>query len=405
MNPTPLRKSNSICQCYSFTNLEYTLSKFIIALLYYISKSIGFNILYMQCFMLLSFLIIWNNLNNEHPYYFETLNIIRSGTLVMVIFPSIVSLIANLFNFTSIVIPILNMVVVVVGGIFGVYLYKRSYKRKIANILSKLKEKNILYINLENEYARAASESSKSSDDEEKSASSSSNSENEEIEMNNNSGDGSSSESDESLSSETMLTKKKVNYSQETLGKINLKKDIFDSIEDIVNKHVIKEPILVFKSPRQIELACRFLRYYQDENNYHENCKIDVDLLLKSEVSSNSMSFTEKADGIKRNYLLKYFVNYLVKLMVEKQRDTSEHDNKEVLNKYIKYQNKAVRNHISSLYTLKSFFKKIKQNLDNNVASILKEVDIDSYLELILSSKSHTEKNYKFLISNFPNEK
>lgn len=43
--------------------------------------------------------------------------------------------------------------------------------------------------------------------------------------------------------------------------------------------------------------------------------------------------------------------------------------------------------------------------MDNNVTSILKEVDIDSYLELILSSNSHTEKNYKFLISNFPNEK
>jgi len=40
------------------------------------------------------------------------------------------------------------------------------------------------------------------------------------------------------------------------------------------------------------------------------------------------MSFTEKADGIKRNFLLKYFVNYLIKLMVEKQRDSSEHDNK-----------------------------------------------------------------------------
>ena len=40
------------------------------------------------------------------------------------------------------------------------------------------------------------------------------------------------------------------------------------------------------------------------------------------------MSFTEKADGVKRNFLLKYYVNFLVKLMVEKQRDTTEHDNK-----------------------------------------------------------------------------
>jgi len=75
------------------------------------------------------------------------------------------------------------------------------------------------------------------------------------------------------------------------------------------------------------------------------------------------------------------------------------------MNKYIKYQNKAVKNHIASLYTLKSFFKRIKLNLDNSVVSILKQVDVSSYLETFLTAKNYTEKHYKFLISNFPSEK
>ena len=172
------------------------------------------------------------------------------------------------------------------------------------------------------------------------------------------------------------------------------------------------------------------------------------------------MVFTERIDSIKKNLILKYYLNFLVKLMVEKQRNTSEHDDKlifffiyiltyiyilnyiymlnyiyiyiyiinynlyknhlnfyyyyyfiifyiirEVLNKYIKFKNKAVRNHISTLYTLKSFFKKLRLNLDNNAASIMKQLDVNEYLEILLNLKKNTEKNYKFLITNFPSEK
>ncbi|ORX59239.1 hypothetical protein BCR36DRAFT_408745 [Piromyces finnis] len=413
----------------------------------------------MQCFMLISYLYIWKKFNTEHPYYYETLNTIRSGSLMMIILSSIISLLANFFNINATVIAIITIIASIVGFIFGIYICKKLYKKKVSNIFKKLKEKSLLYIKLENEYINPNSESSEDSNNEEK-FDSSSNSEEEEEDDNDDGDDDEEEEEEEesnsvsssSINSEVTqsnnekTTEKTIFFSEETLSKIDIKKDIFNSINEIVNKYEIKEQIIVFKSPKQIELICRFLRnnismeayqlltsiyvegfsqyysnalihiyysyyywyierYYKDENNYHENYKLDVELLLKSEISSNSLSFTEIADGIKRNFLLKYYVNFLVRLMVDKQRDNTENENKEVLNKYNKYQNNAVENHISSLYILKVFFKKINQNLDNNVSAILKEVDISSFLELLMTSKSNTEKHYKFLITNFPNEK
>ena len=189
----------------------------------------------MQCFILITFLLIWKRLNDEHPYYFESLNIIRSGTLVMIIFPCVISLISNLFNIDSVVIPILNMVLCVVGFIIGVLLCKQLYRRKITNIFKNLKEKNLLYVKLENEYAKASSGSSNSEEEEEEtnSSSESENEENEQEMISRSENSSSISEGDESQEGETMLSKKKAYFSEETLNRINIKKNIFDSIEEI----------------------------------------------------------------------------------------------------------------------------------------------------------------------------
>jgi len=161
-----------------------------------------------------------------------------------------ISLIGIVFDINSIIIPILCFVASIGGFIGGVYLCKILFNKKITEIFTKLKEKNILYMSLEDQYAKTSS----SDNSEEKSHSSSSSSKSnendlEEKEMSgirSNSEQSSSEEEYDSDSSEKKLTKKTVYFSKTTLNKINLKKDLFDSMEDISNKYNSFYKILIY---------------------------------------------------------------------------------------------------------------------------------------------------------------
>jgi len=202
--------------------------------MHYCSIALRFSSLYTMAVMFISLLLIWIKYNNEHPYYNESLNLIRSGTLFMMLCSCFISLIGLALNINSIIIPILGFVAVVGGFIGGIYLCNLFFNKKINEILTKLKEKNLLYMSLENQYAN---ESSSENSEEEESHSSNQSDENEN-ENENEKSTSSSEEEYESDSSEAKLTKNPVHFSKTTLNKINIKKDLFDSIEDISNINI-----------------------------------------------------------------------------------------------------------------------------------------------------------------------
>lgn len=202
--------------------------------------------------MLFTLFHIWNRLNKEHPFYYEPLNVIRSGTQFMLIHSLVVTIISKSFEIQSIIIPILCMISCFTGFFSGVFIFRQKYKKTITNIFSRLKEKNILYINLENQYAHSSSNSdnsekensnsnsSSSSDSNEKNSNSllnKSNDENESVESSESRSDINSSYSSNEDSESNKIIKNEVLFSKDTLNKINEKIDLFNSIEDISNKY------------------------------------------------------------------------------------------------------------------------------------------------------------------------
>ena len=192
-------------------------------------------------------LYIWNHLNREHPFYYEPLNVLRSGTQLMVFHSIIVAIIGKAFEFHSVIIPILCMVGCFTGFFIGIFLCKKEYQKSITALFSRLKKKTLLYMKLENQYAQTSSTSSSKEESKSSSSSSSSNSNDEKESPSSNSDNNenessvsSESESDnDSESNDNKLIKNEVFFSEETLNKINEKADLFNSIDDISN-NIIK---------------------------------------------------------------------------------------------------------------------------------------------------------------------
>jgi len=273
VNPTPFKKNNSLCQIYSFSNFKYHILIVILCFLTlflkaYLEKISHFIFIFVFIFMLYSL----SNFLKTQPYYNRHVNLMRSGTWSMIVFTSIVDLFSFLFGPKKIFFGITLMIVGVFSFFGGVALCWYRYNKQIEGIYKRFKQKKIEDKARYNRKKGISSESSESEDDNSRV------SEDEDNESNLISIDSYDSDGKEKHKKKNKKESKNELNNEESdeeeyeydgsnsdgsnvqlNDRISERITAFGSIPDILNTTVLNEPVIVYNSSNEFELACRFL--------------------------------------------------------------------------------------------------------------------------------------------------
>ncbi|ORX43643.1 hypothetical protein BCR36DRAFT_460205, partial [Piromyces finnis] len=144
VNPTPFKKTNPLCQKYSFLGLIYhilifTLSTLVIVLKVYLGNMTKYIcILSGICMMFLT-----TKLLKTQPYYNKYINYIRAGTWTMISGMSIVNFIFLIVGKRKPIFGIFFFIMGVCSFVIGVVICRLSFKHHVQGIYKRLKEKKI----------------------------------------------------------------------------------------------------------------------------------------------------------------------------------------------------------------------------------------------------------------------
>ncbi|ORX86354.1 hypothetical protein BCR32DRAFT_302015 [Anaeromyces robustus] len=184
-----------------------------------------------------------------------------------------------------------------------------------------------------------------------------------------------------------------------------------------INKNDKREPIIVFKEPREFELSCRFLNYelypknpyihiyyayllaYNDikrRKDYHENIE------KKMETTNNIYSHIINASECKTNFLSQYYIKYIYLAIKDNYEDKEGYSKRNSLELHDKIIQIALNNHVSILELLKQFFIHIKHNGPNDTND--KYFDLNSHLCSIKKLKTIVISTYHKLINMYPDD-
>ncbi|OUM67886.1 hypothetical protein PIROE2DRAFT_4565 [Piromyces sp. E2] len=264
MNPTPFKKGNSLCQKYTFIGIIYhfmilLLSCLIVVFTAFFEKANK----YLFIILGLTMLYLTLNIVKTQPYYNKYVNNLRAGTWSMISGMSLINLISLLIGDSKPVFGIMFPIMGVLSFVCGIFICSISYKKKVKGIYRRFKEKRLSEKKRNNGGDESSSSSEKSG--EERSQFSTENDEklisiDSEDEYNDKKNEKKGyNESEEESESEEDDDYNSDKGSIVISDKISERITSFGSMHEILNEKIPNEPVIIYESSDDFELACRFI--------------------------------------------------------------------------------------------------------------------------------------------------
>jgi len=255
VNPTPFKKTNSLCQMYSFLGLKFNVAIFVLTFVTFIMKTYFPHYTYFVFIIFFLFMIYaTKELITRQPYYNKYINDFRAGMWTMILGTTFVNFFSLLFGRGKSFFGIISLIMGILSFIGGIFLNRYMFKKHIEGIYKRFKEKRIndkmIY-----DYEHGIENNSNSDG-------SSNNSDNDSIDSSdkkkskrNNKEDEEDEEEDDDDEYDSNSDKGSVVLTDRISERITS----FSTIREIVKAKVLNEPIVVFKDFSDFELACRFI--------------------------------------------------------------------------------------------------------------------------------------------------